>query len=83
MFTVRSFGVEEEMPLVAPGTGAAVTLAEAVTDAGEDAGRSPLRGGPCGRGLSQAARPRAYTGKALDGRPYCQVAVREMRRRCG
>jgi glutamate---cysteine ligase / carboxylate-amine ligase len=40
---VRSFGVEEEMLLVDPDTGAAVALAEAVTDGGEDTPGSELQ----------------------------------------
>lgn len=41
---MRSFGAEEEMLLIDPGTGAAVALAEAVTDgAGDDAPESELQ----------------------------------------
>jgi carboxylate-amine ligase len=79
---MRSFGVEEEMLLVDPETGAAVALAEAVTSAGEaetELQRQQVETDtvPC-RTLSALAdqlRDRRHAASAAAVRKDCQVAA--------
>lgn len=81
---MRSFGVEEEMLLVDPGTGAAVALAETVVGGSEDAPESELKRqqvetdtAPCVRLNELAAQVRAgrrAAAKAAERR-NCQVVA--------
>jgi carboxylate-amine ligase len=81
---VRSFGVEEEMLLVDPDTGAAVALAEAVTDGGEDTPGSELQSQqvetdtvPCTSLDELSGQLRAERRAAADAaaRKNCQVVA--------
>jgi carboxylate-amine ligase len=81
---VRSFGVEEELLLVDPGSGAAVALAEAVTGGAENAPVAELQReqvetdtAPCDTLDELAGQLRARRRAAADaaGRQNCQVVA--------